>query len=163
MASNSYCESCSGEGKSVEAIQFCSDCEEPLCTECEKDQEIEFLKEHGSNSHLYLKLREQGKGVQKCVKRVHEMTMSHKRAHLKFKKQADIDLKSMESIFEIDETCYVQYSPVKLQQSQVQPERVETILTLKMEITNQLNLGVKLYLTDIAVPADNTLFLCNWI
>ncbi|CAC5423542.1 unnamed protein product [Mytilus coruscus] len=124
----------------------------------EKEQELEYLKEHGSNNQLYLKLREQGKGVQDVVKRVQEMTMSYKRAHLKFKKKADIDLKSMGSIFEVKEECYVQYSPVKLQQAQVQPVRVESINTFKKEITNQLNLSNNLRISDIAVTADNTLF-----
>ncbi|CAC5362661.1 unnamed protein product [Mytilus coruscus] len=33
----------------------------------ERGQELEFLKDHGSNNQLYLKLREQGKGVQDVV------------------------------------------------------------------------------------------------
>ncbi|CAC5362659.1 unnamed protein product [Mytilus coruscus] len=47
----------------------------------EREQELEFLKEHGSNNQLYLKLREQGKGVQDIVKRVQKMAISYKKVH----------------------------------------------------------------------------------
>ncbi|CAC5362658.1 unnamed protein product [Mytilus coruscus] len=67
----------------------------------------------------------------------------------------------MGSISEVKKTCDVLYSPVKLQQAQAQPERVESILTFKKEITNRLLLSNKLEISDIAVTADNTLFLCN--
>ncbi|CAC5395482.1 unnamed protein product [Mytilus coruscus] len=230
MASNSYCESCSEEGKPIAAIRFCSDCEERLCKEknrndnineseklesavyeevknwknhiikqintvvekleidlsnCkkknldqvrkdnakiselydsvkEKEQELKFLKEHGSNNQLYLKLRKQRKGIKDVVKRVSEMTMSYKRTLLKFEKKAEIDLNSMGSIFEVKEACDIQYKPVKLQQAQVQLVRVESLLTLKKVKTNQLNLSDRLCLSDIAVTADNTLCLCNY-
>ncbi|CAC5423538.1 unnamed protein product [Mytilus coruscus] len=47
MASNSYCESCSGEGKSKAAIRFCSDFEEALCKECvEYHQNCKATKSH---------------------------------------------------------------------------------------------------------------------
>ncbi|CAC5362662.1 unnamed protein product [Mytilus coruscus] len=235
MASNSYCETCSGEGKSIAAVRFCSDCDEALCKECVeyhqkckatkshylmdlaailevnnwkshlikqidtfekkitvdlsncktknldqlwrqnaeiselydsvqgREQELKFLKEHGSNNQLYFKLREYRKGVQGVVKRVQEMAMSYKKVHLKFEKRADIDLKSMGSIIEVEEPGVVQYSPVKLQQAQVQQKRVESLLTLKKEITKQLKLTDKPDITDIAVTTDNTLFLCNYI
>ncbi|XP_052072836.1 E3 ubiquitin-protein ligase TRIM71-like [Mytilus californianus] len=127
----------------------------------EMGQELEFLMEHGSNNQLYLKLREQGKGVQDVVKRVQEMAMSYKRVYLKFEKRADIDLKSMGSISECKEACDVLYSSAKLQQAQVQPEKVEPILTLKKESSTMLNLLDKLRISDLAVTADKTVFLCN--
>ncbi|CAC5423541.1 unnamed protein product [Mytilus coruscus] len=127
----------------------------------ERGQELEFLKDHGSNNQLYLKLREQGEGFQNIVKRVQEMTISYKRVYLKFEKRADIDHRSMGSISEFKEAVDFLYRPAKLQKAQVQSKRVEAILTLKKEITNQLNLCNKLDITGLAVTADYTLFLCN--
>ncbi|VDI55879.1 Hypothetical predicted protein [Mytilus galloprovincialis] len=117
----------------------------------ERGQELQFLKEYGSNNQLYLMLTEQGKGVQNVVKRVQEMTLSYKKTRLKFEKTADIDLKSIGSISEVKEAHDIQYSPVKLQQAHVQPERVDTILTFKKAITEQLKLTNKLHISDLAI------------
>ncbi|XP_071179149.1 uncharacterized protein [Mytilus edulis] len=125
----------------------------------ERGHELEFLKDHGSNNQLFLKLREQGKVVQNVVKRVQEMTTSYKTMHVKFEKSADIDLKSIGSISVCKEATNVPYSLVKLQQAQVQPERV--ILTFKREITEQLQLTDKRIFSDLAITADDTMFLCN--
>ncbi|VDI51469.1 Hypothetical predicted protein [Mytilus galloprovincialis] len=46
----------------------------------------------------------------------------------------------MGSILEVKEVCDIQYSPVKPKQAQVQPERVEALLTFKKEITKLLDL-----------------------
>ncbi|XP_071177593.1 transcription intermediary factor 1-beta-like [Mytilus edulis] len=97
----------------------------------ERGQELEFRKEHGSNNQLFLMLREQGKGVQNVVKRVQEMTISYKKAHLKFEKKADIDLTSMGSISEVKKVCDIQYSPVKLQQAQFSHKELRLYLPLR--------------------------------
>ncbi|CAG2216602.1 unnamed protein product [Mytilus edulis] len=107
--------------------------ESAICEE-EREQELEFLKEHGSNNQLYLTLREQEKGVQNVVKRVQEMTRSYKRVYLKLDKSAEIDLQSIGSISEVKEK----------------------------EITEQLHIADSLRITDLAVTADDTLFLCNF-
>lgn len=65
------------------------------------------------------------------------------------------------SISEVKEACDIQYSPAKLQQGQVQPQRVEDLLTFKKEITEQLDLSDNIQISDIAATADDTLFLCN--
>ncbi|XP_071179137.1 E3 ubiquitin-protein ligase TRIM71-like [Mytilus edulis] len=127
-----------------------------------KKQELEFLKEHGSNNQLYLTLREQGKGVQNVVKQVEEMTLLYKEVALKFEKAGDMDIKSIGSILVTREECGVQHSPVKFQQAQVQPGRV-TLTTFTKKITKQLNLNrTGLSVTDIAVTTDNKVFLCSF-
>ncbi|CAC5423540.1 unnamed protein product [Mytilus coruscus] len=45
---------------------------------------------------------------------------------------------------------------------QVQPVSIESILNLKKETSTQLNLDDNLRISDLAVTADNTLFLCNY-
>ncbi|VDI12129.1 tripartite motif-containing protein 33 [Mytilus galloprovincialis] len=128
----------------------------------EKTQELEFLKDHGSNNQLYLTIREQGKGVQNIVKRVQEMALSYKKAVLKFEKVGDIDIKSIGSILEAKESCQVKHCQVKLQQAQFQPGRV-TLTTFTKEIQEQVNEGHKIVITDIAVSTDNKVFLSNFI
>lgn len=125
----------------------------------EKKQELEFLKEHGSNNQLYLTLREQGKGVDDIIKRVQDMTLSYKKTDFKLKKKSDIDIECIGSVEEVRTASATQYSPVKLQQAQVQPVNVTSTLTFKQKIRKQLQIG-KL-ITDVAVTADNKLLLCD--
>ncbi|XP_052074808.1 uncharacterized protein LOC127712412 [Mytilus californianus] len=88
------------------------------------------------------------------------MTLSYKKTDLKFKKNSDTDIKCIGSIEEVRTARVIQYSPVKLQQAQVQPVKVESMLTFKKEITEQLYLG-KL-ITDVVVTEDNKLLLCDF-
>ncbi|VDI24356.1 Hypothetical predicted protein [Mytilus galloprovincialis] len=127
-----------------------------------KKQELEFLKEHGSNNQLYLTIQEQGKEVQNIVKRLQEMTLSYKKVALQFEKAGENDIKSIGSILETKAACDVQHSPVKFQQAQVQPDRVKMLSTFKKEITQQLNVLNRITITDIAVTRDNTIFVCNF-
>lgn len=124
-----------------------------------RKQNLEFLKEHGSNNQLYLTLREQEKGVQDAIKRVQNMTLSYKQTAFKLKKKNDIDVNGIGSIEEVRTASAIQYSPVKLQQAQVQPVKAKSILAFRKEIAEQLQIG-KL-ITDVAVTADDKLFLCD--
>lgn len=128
----------------------------------EKKQELEFLKEHGSNNQLYLTLREQERGVQNIVKQLQEMTLSYKKVVLKFEKARDITITSSGSILETKEPCDVQHSPLKFQQAQVQPERVKTLSTFQTEISQQLSFSHRQNITDFAVTIDNKVFFCNF-
>ncbi|CAG2197161.1 unnamed protein product [Mytilus edulis] len=125
-----------------------------------RKQNLEFLKEHGSNNQLYLTLREQEKGVQDAIKRVQNMTLSYKQTAFKLKKKNDIDVNGIGSIEEVRTASAIQYSPVKLQQAQNQPVKVKSILAFRKEIAEQLQIG-KL-ITDVAVTADDKLFLCDF-
>ncbi|CAG2245559.1 unnamed protein product [Mytilus edulis] len=122
--------------------------------------EIRILKEHGSNNQLYLTLREQENGVQDIIKQVQDMTLSYQKTDFKFKKKSDIDIKCIGSIEEVRTASAIQYSPVKLQQAQVQPVEVKSILAFRKEIAEQLQIGQ--LITDVAVTADDKLFLCDF-
>ncbi|CAC5365214.1 unnamed protein product [Mytilus coruscus] len=128
----------------------------------EKIQELEILEEQGSNNQLFLTLREQEKGVHDVVQRVQEMILSYKKKLLKFEKAENIEIESVGSISNVEEDCNIAFRPVKLQQAQVQPERVGFMPTFQMEITKLLKVGDNVYITDVAVTADNNLFLCNF-
>ncbi|VDI33876.1 Hypothetical predicted protein [Mytilus galloprovincialis] len=126
----------------------------------EKKQELEFLKEHGSNNQLYLTLREQGKGVDDLIKRVQDMTLSVKKADFKLKKQSDIDIECIGSIEEVRTASAIQYSPVKLQQAQVQPVEVKSLLAFRKEISEKSR--IRGIITDVAVTADDKLLVCDY-
>ncbi|VDI33875.1 Hypothetical predicted protein [Mytilus galloprovincialis] len=81
----------------------------------ERKQNIEDLKEQGSNNQLYLTLREQGKGLQYVFKKAQNMTLSYKKADLKFKSKGNI--KNIGSIEEVSEACAIQNSLVKPKQA----------------------------------------------
>lgn len=128
----------------------------------ERKQELEFLKEHGSNNQLCLTLQKHKKEVQDVIKRVQNMTLSYKKASLKFEKKSEIDiLELIGSIEEVREACGIQYSPLKFQQAQAKPVIIESMLTFKKVITEQLEYRL-LLITDVAVTADNKLLLCNF-
>ncbi|CAC5390027.1 unnamed protein product [Mytilus coruscus] len=56
----------------------------------DRKQNLEHLKEHGSNNQLYLILREEQEGIQNVFKRAQDMTLSYKKRDLKFRNKGNI-------------------------------------------------------------------------
>ncbi|CAC5387170.1 unnamed protein product [Mytilus coruscus] len=114
-----------------------------------KNQALEFLKENGPNTQLFLELKEQVTEYPEVSKRVQELISSSQRTILKLKEPANMVIPSIGSLIELKEPCNVRYNPVHL-----------SIFRKENEI--QLLPGAAHHITNCVATMDNKLLLCNF-
>jgi hypothetical protein len=125
-------------------------------------QELEFLKDHGSNNQLFLTLRKQTTIIQKTDKKIHDMTSAINEIDMEFEEIKNVNIEIIGSVSQITRPCPIKYKSMKVQRQQVQLDRRQTLTEFIAEGKVKLNRGERYLLTDMAVTSDNKLLLCNY-
>ena len=120
-------------------------------------QELEFLKDHGSNNQLFLTLRKQITIIQK----IHDMTSAINEIDMEFEEIKHVNIEIIGSLSQITRPCPVKYKSMKAQHQQVQHDRRQTLTEFIKEGEVNLKHGERYNLADMAVTSDNKLLLCN--
>ena len=126
-------------------------------------QELEFVKDHGSNNHLFLSLRKQITIIQKTDKKIHDMSSANNEIDMEFKEIKNVNIETIGSLSQITRPCPIKYKSMKAQHQQVKLDRSQTLTEFIKEDEVKLKRGVHHYLTDMAVTSDNKLLLCNYL
>ena len=126
-------------------------------------QELEFLKEHGSNNQLFLTLRKQITIIQKTDKKIHDMSSAINEIDMEFKEIKNVNIETIGSLSQITRPCPIKYKSMKVQHQQAKLDRSQTLTEFIKEDGVKLNRGLHHYLTDMAVTSDNKLLLCNYM
>jgi hypothetical protein len=124
-------------------------------------QELEFVKDHGSNNQLFLTLRKQITIIQKTDKKIHDMSSAINEIDMEFKEIKNINIETIGSLSQITRPCPIKYKSMKAQHQQVEVDRSQTLTEFIKDGVINLKRGVQYYLIDMAVTSDNKLLLCN--
>ena len=124
-------------------------------------QELEFVKEHGSNNQLFLTLRKQITIIQKTDKKIHDMSSAINEIDMEFKEIKNVNIETIGSLSQITRPCPIKYKSMKVQHQQVEVDRSQTLTEFIKEDEINLTRSVH-WLTDMAVTSDNKLLLCNY-
>jgi hypothetical protein len=124
-------------------------------------QELEFLKDHGSNNQLFLTLRKQITIIQKTDKTIHDMTSAINEIDMEFEEIKNVNIETIGSLSQITRSCPIKYKSMKVQHQQVQQDRRQTLTEFIKEGEVKLKRRKQYSLTDMAVTSDNKLLLCN--
>jgi hypothetical protein len=125
-------------------------------------QELEFLKDHGSNNQLFLTLRKQITIIQKTENKIHDMTSAFNEIDMEFEEIKNVNIETIGSLSQITRPCPIKYKSMNVQHQQVQQDRRQTLTEfIKEGEVNQIIYGKQYGLTDMAVTSDNKLLLCN--
>ena len=127
----------------------------------ENKQELEFLKDHGSNNQLFLALRKQITIIQKTDNKIHDMTSAINEIDMEFEEIKNFNIETIGSLSQITRPCPIKYKSMKVQHQQVQQDRRQTLTEFIKEGEVNLKHGEQYWLTNIAVTSDNKLLLCN--
>ena len=125
-------------------------------------QELEFLKDHGSNNQLFLTLRKQITIIQKTDKKIHDMSSAINEIDMEFKEIKNVNIETIGSLSQITRPCPIKYKSMKVQHEQVEVDRSQTLTEFIKEDEINLTRGIHYNLTDMAVTSDNKLLLCNY-
>ena len=128
-------------------------------------QELEFVKDHGSNNQLFLTLRKQITIIQKTDKKIHDMSSAINEIDMEFKEIKNVNIETIGSLSQITRPCPIKYKSMKAQHQQVEVDRSQTLTEFIKEDKINLTRDVHYDLTDItdmAVTSDNKLLLCNY-
>ena len=126
-------------------------------------QELEFLKDHGSNNQLFLTLRKQITIIQKTEKKIHDMSSAINEIDMEFKEIKNVNIETIGSLSQITRPCPIKYKSMKAQHQQVKLDRRQTLTEFIKEDRVDLTHDVQYMLTDMAVTSDNKLLLCNYM
>ena len=126
-------------------------------------QELEFLKDHGSNNQLFLTLRKQITIIQKTEKKIHDMSSAINEIDMEFKEIKNVNIETIGSLSQITRPCPIKYKSMKAQHQQVKVDRSQTLTEFIKEDGVDLTDDVQHMLTDMAVTSDNKLLLCNYL
>jgi hypothetical protein len=76
-------------------------------------QELEFLKDHGSNNQLFLTLRKQITIIQKTDKKIHNMSSAINEIDMEFKEIKNFNIETIGSLSQITRPCPIKYKSMK--------------------------------------------------
>ena len=125
-------------------------------------QELEFVKDHGSNNQLFLTLRKQITIIQKTDKKIHDMSSAINEIDMEFKEIKNVNIETIGSLSQITRPCPIKYKSMKAQHEQVEVDRSQTLTEFIKEDEINLTRGVPYNLSDMAVTSDNKLLLCDF-
>ncbi|CAG2247855.1 unnamed protein product [Mytilus edulis] len=131
-------------------------------TLCDSKNELEFLKNHGSNNQLFLALRENVSEIQKAESKLDYIISSTKQVEIKFYERKNLNMGSIGSVLDRSRSCSVQYRPLRNKNAQAQPYAAKPLIEFKSGVKLNLKSGENYYLTDLVVTRDNKLLLCNY-
>ena len=126
-------------------------------------QELEFLKDHGSNNQLFITLRKQITNIQKTDKKIHDMTSAINEIDMEFEEIKNVNIETIGSLSQITRPCPIKYKSMKVQHQQGQQDRRQTLTEFIKEGEVNLKLRENYLIRNIAVTSDNKLLLCNYL
>ena len=122
-------------------------------------QELEFLKNHGSNNQLFLVLRKQITNIQKTDHKIHDMTSAINEIDMEFEEIKNVNIGSLS---QITRPCPIKYKSMKVQHLQVQQDRRKPLTEFIKDSEVNLKYGEQYNLISMAVTSDNKLLFCNY-
>ena len=125
-------------------------------------QELEFLKDHGSNNQLFLALRKQITNIQKTNKKIHDMSSAINEIDMEFEEIKNVNIETIGSLSQITRPCPIKYKSMKAQHQQVQQDRRQTLTEFLKDGKLKLIFFKRYDLTHMAVTSDNKLLLCSY-
>ena len=120
----------------------------------ENKQELEFLKDHGSNNQLFFALRKQLTNIQK-IDKIHDMMSAINEIDMEFEDIKNFNIETIGSLSQIIRPCPIKYKSMKVQHPQVQQDKGKPLTEFIKEGEVNLKHGELYCLTDIAVTSDN--------
>ncbi|VDI38424.1 Hypothetical predicted protein [Mytilus galloprovincialis] len=87
-----------------------------------KENEIEVVKDCGSNNHLFIALHEQVSVVQTAADKVQQMISSSQEVDISLDEYKNVKMKCFGSLLENVKPCQILYKPLKFQQAQITAE-----------------------------------------
>ncbi|CAG2186174.1 TRIM66 [Mytilus edulis] len=127
-----------------------------------KENEIEVVKDCGSNNHLFIALHEQVSDVQTAADKVQQMISSSQEVDISLDEYKNVKMEFFGSLLENVKPCQVQYKPLKFQQAQSMAEPTQGIVGFDKDTDLELKLQARLNLIDVAITEDNKLLLTNF-
>jgi hypothetical protein len=124
-------------------------------------QELEFMKDHGSNNQLFLTLRKQITNNQKTENKIHDMTSAINEIDMEFEEIKNVNIETIGSLSQITRPCPIKYKSMNVQHRQVQQDRRQTLTEFIKEGEVNLKHGEQYCLLNMAVTSDNKVLLCN--
>jgi hypothetical protein len=82
-------------------------------------QELEFLKDHGSNNQLFLALRKQITNIQKIEIKLLDMTSDINEIDMEFEESRNLKIETIGSLSQIVRPCPIKYISMQLQHPQI--------------------------------------------
>ena len=125
-------------------------------------QELEFLKNHGSNNQLFLALRKQITNIQKIEIKLHDMTSDINEIDMEFEESNNFKRETIGSLLQITRPCPIKFKSMELQHPQVQQDRRKTLTEFINEGHVNLKRCEEYNISYMAVTSDNKLLLCNY-
>jgi hypothetical protein len=124
-------------------------------------QELEFLKDRGSNNQLFLALRKQITNIQKIEIKLLDMTSDINEIDMEFEESRNLKIETIGSLSQIVRPCPIKYISMQLQHPQVHQDRRKPLTEFITEGQVNLKRCEEYNITDMAVTSDNKLLLCN--
>lgn len=126
------------------------------------ENEVDFLKDHGSDNQLFISLHQQLINIKSAEASVLQMISNSQEIEITLDEKKDINIDYFGTLSESVSSCQVQYKPKKYQQAQIMAQPTKHITGFEMEAELQLNTGNTYILYDICVTYDNKLLLINY-
>ncbi|CAG2235971.1 unnamed protein product [Mytilus edulis] len=122
--------------------------------------EIDFLKDHGSNNQLFYALHQHVSIIKSAEVNVQKMVSSSHEIDIAFDAKKDIRIDLFGQLSETVKPCQVQYKSKKFQQAQIMTEKIKRIVKFEKDTKVKLKAGLDC-LNDLAITVDNKLLLTN--
>ncbi|XP_063397047.1 uncharacterized protein LOC134681374 [Mytilus trossulus] len=127
-----------------------------------KENEIEVLKDCGSNSQFFIALRKQVSDVQSTADKVQQMISSSQEVGISLNEYKNVRMDFFGSLLENIKPCQVQYKPPKFQQAQIMAEPTHRILGFEKATSLNLKPDATFNFVDVSITEDNKLLLTNY-
>ncbi|VDI11776.1 Hypothetical predicted protein [Mytilus galloprovincialis] len=122
--------------------------------------EIDFLKDHGSNNQLFYALHQHVSIIKSAEINVQKMVSSSHEIDIAFDAKKNIRIDLFGQLSETVKPCQVQYKSKKFQQAQIITEKIKHIVKFEKDTEVKLKAGLD-SLNDLAITVDNTLLMTN--
>lgn len=130
--------------------------------------EINFLKDHGSTTQLFIALHQQEPIIHSTDEKVLQMVSNSKEIDITFDEKKEIKIESFEPLSDTFNPCQVQYTSRKFQQAQsmaeptqIMVEQTKRITEFQIDTELKLKFRVNYNITDLSITNDDKLLLAN--
>ncbi|CAC5413383.1 unnamed protein product [Mytilus coruscus] len=134
-----------------------------LVNEIQNKNEIDFLRDHGSNNQLFISLRQQVTTIHRTEAKIQQMVSNSQEIGITFDEKKDVKIELFGSLFENFKPCQVQYRPKKFQQAQIKTEPTKDIVEFEEDTELKLKTGEEYNILDVSVTENNKLLLTSFL
>ncbi|XP_063448468.1 E3 ubiquitin-protein ligase TRIM71-like [Mytilus trossulus] len=121
----------------------------------ENKNEMNFLREHGSNNQLFIYLHQQVANIHSAEAKIQEMVFNSQEIDITFNEKKDVKL------LEYVQPSQIQYKPRKFQQAQIIAAPMKRIVGFERDTEVKLKTKVNYALRSVSITNDNKLLLTN--